>query len=408
MIEFLASNEHEEKKERHFQRLQETTDAVWPIILQHVNQEYARSGCEKLSPDMQLYFKRRENKKLLRPYLVRLAYELAGGKNWRSILDIMAAAELFNISTYQSNLCFDQKVDFEYFRPENQYISSMVTLSLAAKAITSQSGISPVAQVESLRLLAECNAEVYEGQFFDINVLSIDSSGKFLTYEFDERTGKYIRLLLDKAGGIDVSVPEGQHKDRKFLNRYSDSYLLRCKLIGGSTFKIAMIGAIAAAGETELVNRLSMCLVKFGMAAQIINDLADYIPLDSKKGGRPYADSYGDLKMGRLTYPTFLMMMRDFQSYAMIKDLHDKYKHGHPSGSELLELTNFLKSGVKIKGKVEQFIGWKIWRGKSGIKEQLRRLEKIADKPAYCDLQFISHFVWGSRMLRYWEVENER
>jgi geranylgeranyl pyrophosphate synthase len=374
---------NETRKDRHFNRLKETTDAVWPIILGLIEEQYKRDKSSALRGDMQLFLEKREKKLLLRPYLARLAYELAGGKDWTSILKLLAAVELFNISTYQSNICFDQKADFRVSQPENQFIASMFSLSLAQIAISEQQGMTAEAKSMALELLARCNIEVYEGQFIDINLLSLDR-------------------LRDS---IHEHNESGLDRPKKYIDNFMDEYLHRCTLIGGATFVVTAIGAIAANGTIHLTELLKKCYRKFGVAAQIINDLADYIPDEHQtkdtRLARPYTNSYGDLRMGRLTYPTYLLC-REPDTAAKLLAIQKRWQRLVPTDDELIVFTNALRK-MNIRGKSERLIRTKTWNGKDGIRLTLADLEKISAIEAFNDLLFIRSFIFGSSMLLYFQ-----
>lgn len=365
-----------DSKERHFYRLGETSEAVWSVMEALVNRQYEKDNAEYLRKDMDRFLNKRLRKLLLRPYLVRLAYELAGGTDWKSILNILAAAELLNISTYQSNICFDQKVNINASNCDNQFIASMVSLSLAQIAICEQKWESDHARSIALETVAKCNLEVYEGQHIDIN-----------------------RLCLNNYSHIDSFLPD---------------YIHRCELIGGTTFMITAIGALAANRDDKLFKLLKSCYRKFGAAAQMINDLADYIPAknlkDNPKYSRPYTDSYGDLRMGRLTYPTYVLLQLEGPdkhiSDALI-DIHRRWKYLVPVQQELLIFTDTLMR-LNIRGKVEGLMTKKCWNGKGGIKETLREIKEIAPSEAYRDLMFIRSFMFGSSMLLYFQNISKR
>jgi|GEM_PF-2603207 len=336
-----------------------------------VNREYERNNAEYLRADIDLFLKKRLGKPLLRPYLVRLAYELAGGTDWTSVLSILAAVEFFNISTYQSNICFDQKVNITASNCDNQFIASMVSLSLSQIAICEQKWESDHAKSIALEMVAQCNLEVYEGQHIDIN-----------------------RLSLDNYPRTEPFFPD---------------YVHRCELIGGTTFMVTAIGALAAHTDEALLSLLKSCYRKFGVAAQIINDLADYIPTqslkDNPKYSRPYADSYGDLRMGRLTYPTHVLLELkgpDEHISRALKDIHKRWKYLLPVQEELQLFTETLKR-VNIRGKVERLIRKECWNGDGGIKKTLEAMKQMVRPQAYNDLMFIRSFIFGSSMLLYFQ-----
>jgi geranylgeranyl pyrophosphate synthase len=379
MRNYLPQAAKTARQERHFRRLNETSEAVWPVIQDIIANQYKRDRSFWLSNDMELFLKKRLGKPLLRPYLVRLAYELAGGEDWRSILYFMAAVELLNISTYQSNICFDQKADFKNTRQENQYIASMFSYSLAHIAIAQQNNIDEKVRCAALELLARCNLEVYEGQYIDINILTMNR----FKYYCGQNGGTNSRL--------DVK--------RNFIAEY----IHRCELIGGATFAVTVIGAMAVNPDNEIVRLMEACYRKLGVSAQIINDLADFIPEDQQKQepkySRPYANSFGDLRMGRLTYPAFLLM-KDSATANTLKQIHSVWDYQRPTQEEFSHLTANLKQ-LNIRGKVESLIRSYAWRGKSGIEASLAEIKSFVSHQTYEDLLFIRPYIFGSSMLLF-------
>ncbi|HHB92625.1 MAG TPA: hypothetical protein ENK59_05370, partial [Thioploca sp.] len=231
---------------QHFARLKETSDLVWPIIEREVENLYENlrvydDDKAVLKSEMEVFFKRRRHKLLLRPYLTRLAYEFYGGKDWKKNIDVFAAVELFNISTYQSNLCFDKKLMNEVANNSNQYIASMLTLSLATKLIQDSQIFSSEQKNRAIQLLNESNNKVYLGQYIDLNMLTFS---KFKSYQYQKNQYGIVR-----------------YKKKHFYHDYVE----RCNKIGGSTFEVCLIGALLNSNtDLEKVEELRNLYYKFG------------------------------------------------------------------------------------------------------------------------------------------------
>ncbi len=342
-------------KKKHFQRLRETSEIVWPVIEKVVSNLLTQKKCQALRPHMEVFLQKRRGQLLLRPYLCRMAYDLAGGKNWHKKTNIFAATELLNISTYQSNLCFDNKYQWETERDSaNQYISSMISLSLAIRLIESQPGVDHNAKNAAISLLTEVNGDVYLGQFIDLNQLTLRNVNNFI-----------------KAG------------ERRFLN----DYLWRCRLIGGSMFMVTCIGALIADPEWTPLPILQKYLSALGVAGQILNDLADYIP----NANRPYASQYGDVRMGRLTYPTFLLAMSEHPAIYQQTHIQNIDIHLLSSATEWLLRNN---AGHRIHCLLKT----ECWET---IRKSIRDIATQTTDDAVTPLLFARHYVFDSRMLSF-------
>ncbi len=355
--------------DEHFERVDQTTQVVWPVLEKIVNEKLDDLGSAESSrlfkKHMDVFLNRRANKRLLRPYLSRIAYEAAGGVDWEEKAPLFAAAELFNISTYQSNLCFDKKYELkDTTNDSSQFMASMITYSLACSAICAQKDMDDKAKAMALSLLAKCNADVYLGQFIDLNVLSI------------ERRDEYIS--------------EGT-PDKKFLKEYIN----RCHLIGGSTIHVAVMGAMAANPESPIIPALERYYEAIGVAGQIINDLADYIPEET----RPYTSQYGDLRMGRFTYPTYFLAKNN---HPCIR-LHYHWNILVPLPYELESATQFLKD-INIRKLTYKLL--KIERIGKIIEDSIIEISRFASEEKWLPLRFANRFIFASNRLKYFNEKS--
>jgi geranylgeranyl pyrophosphate synthase len=343
-------------KDEHFRRLGETTEHVWPVIEKIIQTHLRQNGSESIGPDMEVFLAKRRGKPLLRPYLTRIAYEIAGGECWQEMTSLLAAPELLNISTYQSNMCFDSKRDgWGATTANNQFISSMITLSLALLAIHLQDGLSDRSRQQAMALISECNSSVYQGQHADLNQLCIAKAEYYLA--------------------SDAHV-------------FIDDYLRRCHLIGGSMFNVAQIGLLAVNPDHRASILLKVYFSALGTAGQIINDLADYFP----DANRPYASQYSDLRMGRFTYPTYLLLKGGYPP-----DLFKLERAGDKMEDYLKSATQWLQSN-NAGGAARQLLRNVCW---PDIKRAISAMTPFCSMESLAPLTFAKHFVFESRMLRY-------
>ena len=255
--------------------MRETGKIVIPLI-KEIYSEFCPKN-DDLSKSINFFVNKRTNSDqcLLRPYLLRLGYEISGKVDWINIRHACAAIEIFNISTYQSNLSFDEKYKiFNNIQKTNQFISSMFSLDIVIFSILKlKDSFSSKVLLEIINRLHQTNNDVYNGQFYDLNVLNINNESIY-------------------------SIPE---KD------YLDLYFYRCEKLGGSLTSLCLeLGGLLAGGDRELIDKLKKIGKIFGTAGQIVNDISDYIfPLGEGESVNGYQSKLDDFKKGKVTYPIF-------------------------------------------------------------------------------------------------------
>lgn len=264
-------------REIHFKKMQETSNTVRPLI-KKAYMDFI-SSYPFMSNALKLFVKKRirSGQLLLRPYLVRLSYEVSKGNKWIDIVPACAALEVFNISTYQSNLAFDGKdgVTTEHLKNE-QFISSMVSLNIASKMMLSLSQKFDLQIIiKIVAKLYETNNEIYIGQYYNLD-----------------------KLIF---GNIDMSLA---------IEDYLKLYLFRCEKLGASLTSLCFeVGALLGGADNILLNNLKNIGKSMGTAGQIVNDIADFIPRNVlNKGIKPYEGSFADFKKGIITYPLFHLL----------------------------------------------------------------------------------------------------
>ncbi len=261
----------------HFEKMRETSNIVIPLI----KDAYSRIGFQnKYLFDSLNYFVNKRtniNQCLLRPYLVRLGYELSEKSNWVDITYACAALEIFNISTYQSNIAFDGKNGIlSNTEKSNQFISSMISLDIAINTILK---LERSFGKEVVSLIIDkfhvTNSDIYIGQFYDLNELTIDN--------------------------INLSISEDD---------YLAVYLQRCEKLGGSLTSLCFeVGCLLGGGDNDLLNNLRNIGRTLGTAGQMVNDISDFIYSESEWDDiKGYEPSFSDIKAGKVTYPFFHLL----------------------------------------------------------------------------------------------------
>lgn len=341
-------------KEEHFARVRETTAVVWPSIELIIHDFLSKHNAKDIEIHLEVFLQKRRGRPLLRPYLARLAYEAVGGEFWDRMGSLFAAVELLNISTYQSNMCFDKKYEgWSGTNANNQFISSMLTLSLAINAVIAQQSISETSKLAAIQSLSQANSEVYLGQFIDLNTLSVNNVDHYLS------------------------------SDPAF---FEADYLKRCRLIGASMFRIACIGAYAVAQHPKQEIDLIRYFEALGIAGQVINDLADYIP----DANRPYASQYDDLRMGRLTFPTYILARNKHPAITMDWNCNDIQNHLESATRELIS--------IDIGNICLELLKRECWKP---MRNALVALSSSVPTMSLQPFTFGRYFIFESRMLSY-------
>lgn len=213
-----------------------------------------------------------EKKKLLRPFINKLAFfVLSKLDNEIKISDnvkenVMTCCELFNISTYQTNYVFDNK-NTQYFRNlNNQIIFSYLNISIISRIINKLKIDSETKSALNNHIL-KCNEKVYLGQYLDLNTLSFQNIDTIKSWS------------------------------RKY---FTDKYFERCIYLGGYTIYFSMISPLLFGKNIELslFYDLGEAALQYGGLMQLLNDINDFLSsemndLDTQKVTLPI---YGGLQ----------------------------------------------------------------------------------------------------------------
>jgi len=236
---------------------------------------------KELHLNFNIVFSGRMSKKLLKPTLFRLVYEMFGGKNFKDIVDVAVIFELINISSYQSNASFDHKMGaYTKAQKDSQFISAFLTRELASSMVCNLN-ISDDLKFKIFKEISEINKNIYLAQHYDLNMMIIEN---YETYK--------------------------NNKDKYHIDYYE-----RCRLgsgyFSGATAKIA--AQLAGASKYEIENIFNLT-EKYGALLHMINDIGDYLPKD-KYPNRIYQDDLSDFKNGRLSLPLFLLLTETNTKY---------------------------------------------------------------------------------------------
>lgn len=305
-------------KSHYFDLMRETSEEALPLIRGQIDS--LSEVDPELHASMRYVLDRRDNGLMLKPFLVRLAYEICGGSDWRKTAAVGAAFELLNISSYQANASFDNKLAVLTVTEKNsQFIASMITRELCGECV--RDAVSDSGHTISRALstdLSESNKHIYIAQHYDLNLL----------------TASRLQFYRDK----DV-----------FLREYTS----RCSH-GSGVFsgRCARAGALLADATSTATAALQTFGEVFGTGLHFMNDLGDFVPPGTPGGiGRSFQDQLSDIKNGRLTLGCYLLLTS-----------------ADTDGARLLRL---IKDGDSSK---ETLDGLMTYINKSGIVSRIRKL----------------------------------
>jgi|GEM_PF-4495933 len=255
---------------RYFALMRETSDITDKIILDEIERVYSGRLREEVSDLPRRRVERRKPKS--RPALMRMTYELCGGKNWRDFENVAAALEMLNLSTYVLNYVLDDK-----------------------------GGEKPKQQRNNECMVAMMQRELAQGLVRkDATKMTLE---QYLA--IDERLSEINRFTSGVGQFLDGNTL------REVQENHVEAYIARCEGLTGRFMQyVAEIGGILAGSSEEEVHHLGEFGRNYGTIIQIINDLDDYLPEEGvgRSAGKVYQDQYSDLRHGCLTFPAYLVM----------------------------------------------------------------------------------------------------
>jgi geranylgeranyl pyrophosphate synthase len=304
-------------REQYFSLMKDFTAQVKSLI-----EKYISSYCKhnEILPSLSFFLNRRRLQKncLLKPFLAKLSYDVAGGRNIDEILPVAAVAELINTSSYQANSVLDGKYGLlTKLDKDNQLIASMITREMADRIID-DTPFNDYRKNQLKSLYSEANNFIYYGQFYELNILHCRN------------------LNVDKLD----------------IDDYLNLYLTKCDYISGIFSRnVALSGAILASDDQFKLNAIGNYARNFGIGLNIINDLSDYLPLSNQNALPSYKvpeDQYSDVRNGRIFLPVFyaLKVGNDEQRNYILEMLNGA---DISSENRLIRLTNILLTTKAIR-----------------------------------------------------------
>lgn len=306
-------------KEEYFKKMKETSNSIYKEMVSLIKKEYGED--KELLKIILLLVEKRQKKLLARPFIVRLGYELAQGKDWRKTIFPGVLMELENISTYQSNAAFDSKygVAHDDLSKSNQVIAAFLTRNLIQKEIETTLSQREKAEIvrEFSKIITEIDIYDYVGQFKEINHLGIKN------FNFD----------------MDI-------KD------YLDIYLKVKYLYGGKWIRDLLLSGIllSEAKHNLPLEKVSKFGVFCGTPYTMVNDLSDFCISKVERGYKTsILDQFKDVWNGRVTLPLFFAISKyssasEKEKLFLIECMNAKHKQNLTNMKKILKI--LLKSNA--------------------------------------------------------------
>jgi len=275
------------QKQLYITYLSDTSKSIFPLLKMEINEITFQE--KKLLNIISFFYNKRKYMPLLKPTLFRLSYEICGGKYFYNIKNIAAAFEALNISTYQANSAFDNKMGIlKKEAKDDQFIASMLSREIATKLIMKSVDTLPSSTINKIiNCISISNLNIYKAQHYDLNLLS------------------------------DVNYKKYAASENKFNEDYHNRCFLGSGIFSGQT---ALAGAIAANANQEQEKALQLFGEIYGTALHKINDLADFYP-GEERSDKLYQDNYCDIKNMRLTFPVYKLRTYYMEKYNELRAL---------------------------------------------------------------------------------------
>lgn len=260
-------------EEIYFDRMKETSVAVDRVIFDSL--EPLRLQNPEMYEAVANLPEKRKGLPKIRAHIARESYEISNKGNYDDWQNLSAAIELELNAMYYRNQIFDKKAGCSN-KNNNNVIKNWSADSYSRDLAEQILQKSYPRDNRLVDLLRESNMVFSIGEFRD-TTQNIYSQVRDLT--FDEK----MNLCSKRIYEINAFYFE----------------------------KLAAMGAIAAGEKDESkISALSNFGKAYGMALQIVNDIADFVPprINSGTTEKTSNDAYNDIKNGKMTYPVIWLL----------------------------------------------------------------------------------------------------
>ncbi|MDD5254332.1 MAG: polyprenyl synthetase family protein [Candidatus Nanoarchaeia archaeon] len=303
----------------YFDRMRETSNEVAPVVDLYLNNFRNSKGnfYDLISQIPKSFMRQGSN---IRTYLLRTAYESLTDKNWKWIAPVGASIEFLLASMYYSNWIHDEKGGIRSKGEDKDILTAAIIMRELSQEVLVD-GLKDKIPLEKLinlfSLFNETNKIFQEGQFVDIKVNNYKNWNNLVSEE------DQMNLFLERTYKINAAFIE----------------------------RIAKVGGLLAEGSEQQLNALGKFGEYFGMAHQIMNDVADFVPprFGISTTTKLPEDSYADVKDGHLTLPIIYTLYHDINEDRVKKIVNVLEGGKQNSLNDLEEATSLLIENGAIK-----------------------------------------------------------
>jgi len=208
----------------------------------------------------------------LRPLIFYASARTRAESTSAEVLSIATICELINIATYLLNLSLDHKGAHRKNEATPQWLGGILLQSFCSRAIDNLS-LPQAVRVGMSKALFRGFGRVADGLGLDIGPLS------------------------DPATIM-----------RRSRDEFLKLYIARCGLLGGASLEAICTAGAEFAGSDDQRRRAQLVYgVMHGLALQVINDIADFVPVtrSGRSVGKDLSDQFADLRNCRMTLPVY-------------------------------------------------------------------------------------------------------
>jgi heptaprenyl diphosphate synthase len=264
---------------KYFKYMRDVTKQISPLMLNVVKSIDSSECPPELVDIISGLVKKRATPEItkLRPFMVVLASGVTQIDSASpELLQVAALVELLNIASYLDNLAFDDKGSCKSGDKISFGLAANILDAAIHENLSAIEDIDPRLLNQIHTVFSESSRNVAQGQYIDLEKMPVLGSERGSLMSIDD----YVKL-----------------------------YIQRCRFIGGGSLGFTCVaGGIIGNVNSEQLIKLRKFGYYHGLALQVINDVADFVPITkaATSVGKDDKDRYADMRNHRLTLPLYI------------------------------------------------------------------------------------------------------